>query len=80
MLLKQPQVRGDTVHAHVVHSHAVMLKFFKGSYAKFQQALDDGTVAEHEDSFYFVDPTKGATKMTNVIEVPTKRRIGHNHF
>ena len=72
MLLKQPQVRGDNVHAHVVHSHAVMLKFFKGSYAKFQQALDDGTVVEHEDSFYFVDPTKDATEMTNVITVPTK--------
>ena len=60
------------MNANVVHPHAVMLKIFKGSYAKFQQALDDGTVAEHEDSFYFVDPTKGATKMTNVIKVPTK--------
>ena len=71
-LLKQPNVRSGKVHANVVHSHAVMLQHFNGSEEEFQQAIADGAVAEHEDGFYFVDPTKGATKMTNVMKAPKK--------
>ncbi len=62
MLLKQPKVRGGKVNANVVHPHEVMLQIFKGSYEKFQQALDDGAVAEHEEGFYFVDPNKAPMK------------------
>jgi len=72
MLLKQPKVRGGKVHANVVHSHAVMMQHYNGSEEEFQQAIADGAVAEHEDGFYFVDPTNGATKMTNVMKAPKK--------